>query len=149
MDFGQLFLGFSLFLIVAALLLTAMLFALPSLFSQATSASSMLASVGLTLNVHLLPPTPDFSAIEVAEALATMKGTPARSTSGMIASATELHRPSKMAAYFFSDSIWLTLFTPSAGLQRLSWKSISILRPSAPPLALASSIASSAPQRAC
>src|SRR5262249_31370239 len=37
----------------------------------------------------------------------------------------------------------------SAGLQRLSWKSISILRPSAPPLALASSRASSAPQRAC
>ena len=109
----------------------------------------MLASVGLTLKVHLLPPTPDRSAIDVAEAFATMNGTPARSTSGMIASATELHRPSKMAAYFFSESICVTLFTASAGLQRLSWKSISILRPSAPPLALASATAISAPQRAC
>src|ERR1019366_3036093 len=127
----------------------AMLPALPSLSSQLISASSMLASVGFTLKVHLLPPTPDFSAIDVAEALATMNGTPARSTRGMIANAAELHSPSKMAAYFFSASIWVTLFTASAGLQRLSWKSISILRPSAPPFALASAMASSAPQRAC
>ena len=109
----------------------------------------MLASVGLTLKVHLLPPTPDFSAIDVAEALATMNGTFARSTSGMMASAAELHSPSKIATYFFDDSIWVTLFTASAGLQRLSWKSISILRPLTPPLALASATAISAPHRAC
>ena len=77
-----------------------MLSALPSLSSQPTSASSMLASVGLTLNVQVLPPSPDFSAIEVAEALAMMNGTLARSTSGMMASAAELQRPSKIAAYF-------------------------------------------------
>src|SRR5215471_17916197 len=127
----------------------AMLPALPSLSSQPTRASSMLRSVGLTLNVHLLPPTPERSAMEVAEALATTKGTPARSTSGMMASAAELHNPSKMATYFFSESIWVTLFTASAGLQRLSWKSTSILRPSTPPFALASLTASSAPQREC
>ena len=117
-----------------------MLPALPSFSSQPTSAFSMLASVGLTLKVHLLPPTPDFSAIDVADALATTTGTPARSTSGMMASATELQRPSWMATYFFAASIWVTLFTASAGLQRLSWKSISILRPSTPPSALASAM---------
>jgi hypothetical protein len=67
----------------------------------------------------------------------------------MMARAAELHSPSKMATYFFSASIWVTLFTASAGLQRLSWKSISIFRPSTPPLALASAAASSAPQREC
>ena len=113
------------------------------------SASSMLASVGFTLKVHLLPPTPDRSAIDVAEALATTNGIPARSTSGMMASAAELQSPSKMATYFFSASIWVTLLTASAGLQRLSWKSISTLRPRTPPLALASAMASSAPQREC
>src|SRR5882724_3861456 len=127
----------------------AMLLALPSLSSQPISASSMLASVGFTLKVHLLPPTPERSAIDVAEALATTSGTPARSTSGMMASTTELHSPSRMATYFFSASIWVTLFTASAGLQRLSWKSISSLRPSTPPLALASATASSEPQREC
>src|SRR6266581_4113194 len=127
----------------------AMLLALPSLSSQPISASSMLASVGFTLKVHLLPPTPERSAIDVAEALATTSGTPARSTSGMMASTTELHSPSRMATYFFSASIWVTLFTASAGLQRLSWKSISSLRPSTPPLALASAMASSEPQREC
>ena len=126
-----------------------MLLALPSLSSQPISASSMLASVGFTLKVHLLPPTPERSAIDVAEALATTSGTPARSTSGMMASTTELHSPSRMATYFFSASIWVTLFTASAGLQRLSWKSISSLRPSTPPLALASAMASSEPQREC
>src|SRR6266581_1805167 len=64
----------------------AMLPALPSLSSQVTSASSMLPSVGFTLKVHLLPPTPDRSAIDVAEALATTNGMPARSTNGMMAS---------------------------------------------------------------
>jgi len=81
--------------------------------------------------------------------MATTNGTPARSTSGMMARAAELQSPSNMATYFFSASIWVTLLTASAGLQRLSWKSISILRPSTPPLALASATASSAPQREC
>lgn len=48
--------------------------ALPFCCSQPTRASTSDASFGLTLNVHLLPPTPVASAIAVTEPLATMQG---------------------------------------------------------------------------
>ena len=108
------------------------------------SAVAIRRSSGLIRNMYGLPPLPESSPIRGLDDTPVIIGIFASRMIGIIASVA-LEQCAPMIAVTFSWTSLRPLLAPSVGLQRLSTWTISILRPSNPPAAFASSTARSTP----